>query len=82
VVGGMLLATFIAPIFVPLFFALLARKPRPGHGEHHPLVQHADHDPRVDPAALGPENHAGTDADLKSGASPASEARGATPRDR
>jgi hypothetical protein len=24
-------ATFIAPIFVPLFFALLARKPRPSH---------------------------------------------------
>jgi hypothetical protein len=25
-------ATFVAPIFVPLFFALLARKPRPVHG--------------------------------------------------
>jgi multidrug efflux pump len=31
VFGGMLVATFIAPIFVPLFFALLARKPRPKH---------------------------------------------------
>ena len=27
----MLVATFIAPIFVPLFFALLTRKPRPTH---------------------------------------------------
>jgi hydrophobe/amphiphile efflux-1 (HAE1) family protein len=38
VFGGMLVATFIAPVFVPLFFALLARKPRPQHhhgGEHH-----------------------------------------------
>jgi hydrophobe/amphiphile efflux-1 (HAE1) family protein len=33
VFGGMIVATFIAPIFVPLFFALLARKPRPHH-EH------------------------------------------------
>jgi hydrophobe/amphiphile efflux-1 (HAE1) family protein len=32
VFGGMLVATFVAPIFVPLFFALLARKPRPVHG--------------------------------------------------
>jgi len=31
VFGGMLVATFIAPIFVPLFFALLTRKPRPRH---------------------------------------------------
>jgi len=31
VFGGMLVATFIAPIFVPLFFALLANKPRPQH---------------------------------------------------
>jgi multidrug efflux pump len=41
VFGGMVIATFVAPIFVPLFFALLARKPRPSHGhaaapqEHH-----------------------------------------------
>jgi multidrug efflux pump subunit AcrB len=33
VFGGMLLATFIAPIFVPLFFTLLARKPRPHHSQ-------------------------------------------------
>ena len=31
VFGGMLLATFIGPVFVPLFFTLLARKPRPHH---------------------------------------------------
>jgi hydrophobe/amphiphile efflux-1 (HAE1) family protein len=31
VFGGMLVATFVAPIFVPLFFSLLARKPRPKH---------------------------------------------------
>jgi multidrug efflux pump len=35
VVGGMLVATFVAPIFVPLFFALLARKARPIHGQGH-----------------------------------------------
>ncbi|MGE0225078.1 MAG: efflux RND transporter permease subunit, partial [Acetobacteraceae bacterium] len=36
VFGGMIVATFIAPIFVPLFFTLLARKPRPVHThEHH-----------------------------------------------
>jgi multidrug efflux pump subunit AcrB len=39
VFGGMIVATFIAPIFVPLFFTLLARKPRPHH-EHGP-VEHA-----------------------------------------
>lgn len=33
VFGGMIVATFIAPIFVPLFFTFLARKPRPSH--HH-----------------------------------------------
>ncbi len=32
VFGGMLVATFVAPVFVPLFFALLTRKPRPVHG--------------------------------------------------
>jgi len=48
VVGGMLLATFIAPIFVPLFFSLLARKPRPEHGEHHRLVHHVDPQDRPD----------------------------------
>jgi hypothetical protein len=41
VFGGMLVATFVAPIFVPLFFALLARKPRPlhSHGHERPEVQ-------------------------------------------
>ncbi len=29
VFGGMLMATFIAPIFIPMFFTLLARQPRP-----------------------------------------------------
>ncbi len=37
VFGGMLVATFIAPIFVPLFFTLLTRKPRP---HHNPLLVH------------------------------------------
>jgi multidrug efflux pump len=32
VFGGMIVATFVAPIFIPLFFSLLARKPRPKHG--------------------------------------------------
>ncbi len=31
VFGGMIVATFVAPIFIPLFFSLLARKPRPSH---------------------------------------------------
>jgi multidrug efflux pump len=31
VFGGMIVATFIAPVFIPLFFSLLARKPRPSH---------------------------------------------------
>ncbi len=34
VFGGMIVATFIAPIFVPLFFSLLARTPRPSHQPH------------------------------------------------
>jgi hydrophobe/amphiphile efflux-1 (HAE1) family protein len=34
VFGGMIVATFIAPIFVPLFFTLLAHKPRPVHHHH------------------------------------------------
>jgi hydrophobe/amphiphile efflux-1 (HAE1) family protein len=33
VFGGMIVATFVAPIFVPLFYSLLARRPRPAH-EH------------------------------------------------
>jgi multidrug efflux pump len=35
VFGGMIIATFVAPIFVPLFFSLLARKPRPVHSHDH-----------------------------------------------
>ena len=35
VFGGMIVATFIAPIFVPMFFSLLARKPRPSHHHEH-----------------------------------------------
>ena len=31
VVGGMIVATFVAPIFIPLFYSLLARKPREDH---------------------------------------------------
>lgn len=40
VFGGMIIATFIAPIFIPLFFTLLARKARPSHkhDEPHPIV--------------------------------------------
>jgi multidrug efflux pump subunit AcrB len=45
VFGGMIVATFIAPIFVPLFFTLLARKPRPRH-EHGP----AEHGAPASPA--------------------------------
>ena len=38
VFGGMVVATFIAPIFVPLFFTLLARKPRPKHSHGEPIA--------------------------------------------
>ncbi|KAF0192983.1 MAG: hydrophobic/amphiphilic exporter-1 (mainly G- bacteria) HAE1 family [Gammaproteobacteria bacterium] len=40
VFGGMIVATFIAPIFVPLFFTLFAHKPRPSHhhDDPHPVV--------------------------------------------
>ena len=31
VVGGMIVATFVAPIFIPLFYSMLARKPREDH---------------------------------------------------
>jgi multidrug efflux pump len=47
VFGGMLVATFVAPIFVPLFFALLARKPRPVHGE--PPTPTPKHQPPAEP---------------------------------
>ncbi len=40
VFGGMIVATFVAPVFVPLFYALLARKPRPSH-------EHAEAGPRA-----------------------------------
>ena len=36
VFGGMIVATFVAPVFVPLFFTLLARKPRSTHGHPPP----------------------------------------------
>jgi len=36
VFGGMIVATFVAPIFVPMFFTLLARKPRSTHGQAKP----------------------------------------------
>jgi hypothetical protein len=40
VFGGMLVATFVAPIFVPLFFSLLARKPRPQHKHNNEPPKH------------------------------------------
>ena len=44
VFGGMIVATFVAPIFIPLFFSLLARKARPSHGHPppnlHPSEKH------------------------------------------
>ena len=43
VFGGMIVATFVAPIFVPLFFALLSRKPRPTH-------EHPEATPRIPPS--------------------------------
>ena len=51
VFGGMIVATFIAPIFVPLFFTLLARKPRPHH-EH----GHADHAVPGSPGHIDPKS--------------------------
>lgn len=39
VFGGMIVATFVAPIFVPLFFTLLARKPRPKHHSDQPIAE-------------------------------------------
>ena len=44
VVGGMLVATFVATIFVPLFFTLFARKKKMGESEHH-FVAHAEPQP-------------------------------------
>jgi hydrophobe/amphiphile efflux-1 (HAE1) family protein len=56
VFGGMIVATFVAPVFVPLFFALLARKPRPLHGQAPPQL-HPGHAP-PQPAAGGGEGAA------------------------
>lgn len=44
VFGGMIIATFVAPIFIPLFFTLLARKPRPSHRHDgpHPAATQED----------------------------------------
>ena len=50
VFGGMIVATFIAPIFVPLFFTLLARKARPVHSHGHAVS------PVHPGAALGDES--------------------------
>ena len=36
VFGGMIVATFVGPIFIPLFFSLLARKARPSHSHPPP----------------------------------------------
>jgi multidrug efflux pump len=36
VFGGMIIATFVAPVFIPMFFSLLARKARPAHGHPKP----------------------------------------------
>jgi HAE1 family hydrophobic/amphiphilic exporter-1/multidrug efflux pump len=41
VVGGMLVATFVATIFVPLFFTLFARRQKMGGKEPHHYVAHA-----------------------------------------
>ncbi|EHR73343.1 hydrophobe/amphiphile efflux-1 (HAE1) family transporter [Burkholderiales bacterium JOSHI_001] len=38
VFGGMIVATFVAPVFIPLFFSLLARKARPSHGHPPPTL--------------------------------------------
>ncbi len=40
VVGGMLAATFIATLFVPLFFVLVARRRKPRAEESKPVVAH------------------------------------------
>jgi len=54
VFGGMIVATFIAPIFVPLFFTLLARKPRPHH-EHGPAGHGVPGSSPPQPGATGAE---------------------------
>ncbi len=62
VFGGMLIATFIAPIFIPLFFTLLARQPKPkevekAHREHEE-AQHAMHPDQHAEAAKKEGDHA------------------------
>jgi len=42
VFGGMIIATFIAPIFIPLFFVLLAGKKRPKHLDELPAGHAGD----------------------------------------
>jgi multidrug efflux pump subunit AcrB len=39
VVGGMLAATFIATLFIPLFFVMVARRRKPRHAAEHPVTQ-------------------------------------------
>ena len=39
VFGGMIIATFVAPVFIPMFFSLLARKPRSSHGAPPPNLR-------------------------------------------
>jgi HAE1 family hydrophobic/amphiphilic exporter-1/multidrug efflux pump len=38
VFGGMIIATFVAPVFIPMFFSLLARKPRSAHAAPPPKL--------------------------------------------
>jgi hypothetical protein len=45
VFGGMIVATFVAPIFVPLFYSLFARTPRPSR-------DHAEAPRRAPPARI------------------------------
>jgi hypothetical protein len=58
VFGGMIFATFIAPIFIPMFFTLLARQPKPkevdeARREHEAAVKamHASDDEPGDTSA-------------------------------
>ncbi|MBK7059717.1 MAG: multidrug efflux RND transporter permease subunit [Rubrivivax sp.] len=45
VFGGMIIATFVAPVFIPMFFSLLARKPRPTHGHPPPNLHPGEGQP-------------------------------------
>ena len=66
VFGGMILATFIAPIFIPMFFTLLARQPKPKEVEEaqreHEAAQKAMH---ADDDQQGRTDAAGGDATAK-----------------